>query len=60
MATTMTTTIEQQSLQQDSISCRIENNVEVLFKVLNEIEIDLEDILVNEFEQGLLTQLPGL
>jgi hypothetical protein len=60
MTTTMTTTIEQQSLQQDSISCRIENNVEVLFKVLNEIEIDLEDILVNEFEQGLLTQLPGL
>lgn len=56
MTTTTTTSIEQQSLQQDFTSCLIENNVEVLLKVLNDIEIDLEGILVNEFEPGLLTQ----
>lgn len=60
MTTTTTTSIEQQSLQQDFTSCLIENNVEVLLKVLNEIEIDLEGILVNEFEPGLLTELIGL
>jgi len=57
MTTTMTTSIEQQSLQQDFTSCLIENNVDGLFKVLNDIEIDLQDILVNEFEPALLTEL---
>jgi hypothetical protein len=57
MTTTTTTNIEQQSLQQDFTSCLIENNVEVLLKVLNDIEIDLEGILVNEFEPALLTEL---
>jgi hypothetical protein len=57
MTTTTTTSIEQQSLQQDFTSCLIENNVEVLLKVLNDIEFDLESILVNEFEPGLLTEL---
>lgn len=56
MTTTTTTSIEQQSLQQDFTSCLIENNVEVLLKVLNDIEIDLEGILVNEFQPGLLTE----
>ncbi len=60
MTTTTTTNIEQQSQQQDFTSCVIENNVEDLLKVLNDIEIDLDGILVNEFESGLLTTLPGL
>lgn len=60
MNTTRTTSIEQQFLKQDFTSCLVENDVEVLFKILNDIEIDLEGILVNEFEQGLLTELPGL
>ncbi|MBW4594217.1 MAG: hypothetical protein KME46_15180 [Brasilonema angustatum HA4187-MV1] len=57
MTTTTTTSIEQQSLQQDFTRCLIENNVEDLFKVLNIMEVDLDGILVNEFEPGLLTQL---
>ena len=56
MTTTTTTRNEQQSLQQDFTSCLIENNVEVLLKVFNDIEFDLQDILVNEFEPGLLTE----
>lgn len=59
MTTTTTTSMEQQSKQQDFTSCVIENNVEDLLLVLNDIEIDLDGILVNEFEPGLLTTLPG-
>ena len=60
MTTTTNTNIEQQSKQQDFTSCVIENNVEDLLKVLNDIEVDLDGILVNEFEPGLLTTHPGL
>ncbi|MBW4607923.1 MAG: hypothetical protein KME22_12035 [Hassallia sp. WJT32-NPBG1] len=45
MMTTTTTAIEQQSLSLDFISH------------FNSIEIDLEWILANEFEQGLPTDL---
>ncbi len=57
MTTTTTTSMEQQSLQQNFTSCLIENNVEDLFKVLNIMEVDLDGILVNEFEPGLLIEL---
>ncbi len=56
----MATNIEQQSLRQDFTQHLVENNVEILFKVLKDIEIDLESILANEFEQGLLLELVGL
>jgi len=60
MTTTTITDTKQQSLKQDITICLVENNVEALFKILNDVEIDLEEILVNEFEQGLLIELPGL
>ena len=53
MMTTTTTAIEQQSLRQDFTSCLTESSFDVLFKVLNDIELDLEGILVKEFEQRL-------
>lgn len=65
MTTTTTTTattntsIEQEPLWQNSTNCFIENNVEVLLKILNDIDIDLDSILVDEFEPGLLTELKG-
>ncbi len=55
--TTTTTAIEQQSLRQDFTRCLIQGNSEVLFKFLNDIELDLESILSQEFEQGLPNDL---
>jgi len=50
MMTTTTTAIEQQSLNQDFTSRLTDSR---FFEVLNDIEIELEGILVKEFEQGL-------
>lgn len=50
MMTTLTLTIEQQSLSQNLTSYFLETS----FNILNEIELDdLESILTNEFAQGL-------
>jgi hypothetical protein len=57
MMTTTTKAIEQQSLNLDSISNLIESNFEALLKVFNDIEPELEDILVKEFDQGLPTDI---
>lgn len=55
--TTTTTAISQQFLSQDSISHLVESSFEVLFQIMNNIEIELESILVKEFEQGLPNDL---
>jgi len=50
MMTTLTVTIEQQSLEQDLTSYFLETS----FDVLNDTELDdLESIMTTEFAQGL-------
>ncbi|WP_198941042.1 hypothetical protein [Scytonema sp. HK-05] len=55
----MNTTIaieQQQSLNQDFNTCLNQNS----FSVSNDIELDLESILVEEFEQGLPNDLESM
>lgn len=53
MKTTTATAIEQQSLIQDFVNNLNESN----FEVLSDIGLELESILVEEFEQGLPSDL---
>ncbi|WP_201026176.1 hypothetical protein [Mastigocoleus testarum] len=53
METTKAAAIEQQSLSLDSISKLIDSTFEVLY----DIEVDLENILTTEFEQGFPSDL---
>ncbi|GAB1541333.1 hypothetical protein NUACC21_40040 [Scytonema sp. NUACC21] len=56
MTTTTTTNIEQQSLNQDFVSFLMSIN----FEVLNDMEeIKLDDILSDEFKQGLASDIIG-
>ncbi|WP_250126789.1 hypothetical protein [Chroococcidiopsis sp. CCMEE 29] len=61
MMNTTTTTIEQQSLRPDFTGCLTEDSSDILFQVLNDIELELDGNLVKEFEQGLPADIiPGV
>lgn len=53
MRTTIATAIEQQALNHYAASSLTANSFVIGIEVLNDIEIELEDILVKEFEQRL-------
>lgn len=61
MMNTTTISVKQQSLSHDSINHVTESSSQDFFKVLDDAELELEDILIKEFEQGLPADIaPGL